>query len=166
MDPFKGVPGVFSRLAPARPPRVGYRVIPGRVWWRLVHLPWRTYLAARSVAVDAPVPGLARRGPPVYFTDGASLAGCQWPASFAWRVGLSERAQAECQRYGCAVVRFRVPVGTIETPSPALPGVTRGLTVNGAREWVFHGHVPLDPAMQVTYVDVTVLGVRRFAVPL
>jgi hypothetical protein len=52
MPLFGGNPGQYLVLpARPRPPVQIIRVIPGRLWWTLLHWPWRRYLAAVSTGV-------------------------------------------------------------------------------------------------------------------
>jgi len=169
-SPYGGNPGAWPALSPnTTPPARGYRVISGAVWWHLIFLPWRDYLAAQAVAImPAPTPPLlAPPGVPrVYFTDQQSLQGLQSASDFARRLGLPQQAQGECTIYGCAVIEFDVPL----SPPAQLPppyGTTRqGLTVGGAREWIVPMNIPLDSTMVVKYIDIGGTGPRYFDIPL
>src|SRR5207244_10851328 len=82
MPLFGGIPGKFSVLAPrVQPPARVYRIIPGQVWWTLLHWPWRQYLAAVATGTPGVVP--PQLAPPgaagVYVTDRNSLRGCDSP---------------------------------------------------------------------------------------
>jgi hypothetical protein len=169
MPVFGGVAGHYSPLAAkAHPPAQVYRVVPGRVWWRLLHWPWRAYRAAVATGVAGVVPPqLARVGAPgVYVTDRASLRGCPSPSDFAWRLSLPSPTQQECQVFGCAVIRFALPLPHVLAPLPPLPGAVPGLTGNGAREWLLAGNIDLASNMQVYFVERTALGSRHFRLPL
>src|SRR5436309_1882539 len=108
---FGGVAGAFPKLVPrAQPPARFYRIIPGQIWWTLIHWPWRQFRAAVAAGGQGIFP--PRLGPPqggVYITDRASLRGCLSPADFAQRLSLPAPTQLECQLYGCAVIQFRRP---------------------------------------------------------
>jgi len=167
--PYGGTAGAWATLSPGQAPARGYRVISGAVWWNLIFVPWRDYLAARAVAITpAPAPPeLAASGASgVFFTDLQSLQGLQSPSDFARRVGLSQQAQTECQGYGCAVIEFDVPTSSTVTYPPPYPGTQQGLTVGGAREWMVSGNIPLATTMVVKYVDFSHSGPRAFDVPL
>jgi hypothetical protein len=169
MPLFGGSAGPFPVLAPrAQPPARIYRVIPGQVWWTLLHWPWRQYQAA--VATGTPgvsPPRLAPLGAAgVYVTDRASLQGCATPADFAWRLSLTAQAQQECQVFGCAVIRFALPQPHALLPLPQLPGAAPGFTAGGAREWLLAGNLDLAGNMQVHCVERTVLGSRHYRLPL
>jgi hypothetical protein len=169
MPLFGGPAGQFGVLAARGQPSVRlYRVVPGQVWWTLMHWPWRQYRAA--VAVGTPnisPPALAPPGAHgVYVTDRASLRGCNSPSDFAWRLSLSAWAQQECQLYGCAVISFDRPTPYALLPLPPLPGAAAGLTAGGAREWILAGNIDLADDMRVYYVERTALGSRYFRVPL
>lgn len=165
---FGGTPGAWPSLTPSpTPPARGHRVIPGAVWWRLVFWPWRQYLAARAANIPASPPFLAASGSPgVYFTDRQSLQGILGPADFAWRVGLAQPVQAECQKYGCAVIEFDVPDPTNAVIPPPYAGIQQGLTTGGGREWIARNNIGLDETMVVTFVDTTRSGPRYFILPL
>lgn len=169
MPLFGGSAGQFPVLSRRvhLPARV-YRVIPGQVWWTLLHWPWRQYRAA--VATGTPgvsPPTLARPGAPgVYVTDRASLRGCMSPSDIAWRLSLFAQAQQECHLFGCAVIQFDVPQPHALLPLPLLPGAAPGFTAAGAREWILAGNVALAETMQVYYVERTAHGSRSFRLPL
>jgi hypothetical protein len=169
MPAFGGQLGQYAVLtARAQPPARVYRVIPGRVWWRRVHWPWRLYCAAVATGTPGVVPPqLARAGAPgVFVTDRASLRGCDSPSDFAWRLSLNAQAQLECQIFGCAVIRIDLPQGFVLAPLPALHGAAAGLTAGGAREWLLTGNIDLAPQMQVYFIERTVWGSRYFRLPL
>jgi hypothetical protein len=169
MPAFGGQAGQYTLLAArAQPPARVYRVIPGRVWWRRVHWPWRQYRAAVATGTPGVVPPqLARVGAPgVFVTDRASLRGCDSPSDFAWRLSLNAQAQQECQIFGCAVIRFDLPQGFGLVPLPPLPGAAPGLTGNGAREWLLAGNIDLASNMQVYFIERAALGSRFFRLPL
>lgn len=131
-----------------------FRLIPGAVWWQLVYIPWRRYLAAVSTAtLGISPPTLAPPGQNVYLTDQESLQGLVSPADFAMRLSLRARDHTECQLYGCAIIELTLPTGTIYTlPYPG-PGATPGLTAGGAREWLSTTNIDLASGMHVTYVE-------------
>lgn len=169
MPLFGGTAGQFSVLTSrAQPPTLVYRVIPGRVWWTLLHWPWRQYLAAVATGTPGIVPPrLAPSGAQaVYVTDRVSLRGCDSPSDFAWRLSLSAQAQQECQIFGCAVIRLRLPQPFTLSPLPPLPGATPGLTAGGAREWLLAGNLDLDDNMEVHYLERRVKGSRYFRLSL
>jgi hypothetical protein len=169
MPLFGGVPGGFQLLAarPQPPARV-YRVTPGRIWWTLLHWPWRQYQAAVAAGVAGVVP--PRLAPPgaagIYVTDRASLVGCDSPADFAWRLSLNAQAQQECLIYGCAVIRLDRPQPCVLAPLPPLPGAAAGLSGGGAREWLLAGNLDLTASMQVHCVEQTPYGPRHYRLPL
>lgn len=154
--PFGGISGKLRNVRPqAAPPDRGYRVFSGAVWWRLVYWPWKKYVAQFIVAnPQATRPNLARiGGRGVYFTDRDSLEGIENAVAFAKRAGLSQRAQTECNLYGCVIVEFEVPSGaSVVLPPPAINNVQQGLTVGGAREWLLGGNIDLKENMVVTCV--------------
>jgi hypothetical protein len=169
MPLFGGVAGQFPVLAPRpQPPARVYRVIPGRVWWTLLHWPWRQFLAAVATgAAGVTPPTVAPAGAAgVYVTDRASLVGCDSPSDFAWRLALTAQAQLECHIFGCAVLRLDLPQPVGLVALPALPGTTSGLTGGGAREWLLAGNIALGTAMQVHYVERTAQGSRYYRLPL
>jgi hypothetical protein len=169
MPAFGGLSGHYAILtAQPQPPARVYRVIPGRVWWRRVHWPWRQYRAAVATGTAGVVPPqLARVGAPgVFVTDRRSLRGCDSPSDFAWRLSLNAQAQQECQIFGCAVIRFDIPHPLMLAPLPPLPGATAGLTGNGAREWLLAGNLDLASSMRVYFIERTALGSRYFLLPL
>ena len=95
MPPFGGKAGQFAVLtARPQPPVRVYRIIPGQVWWTLLHWPWRQYRAAVNVGT----PGVS---PPTLAPLG-HCPGCESPSDFAYRMSLSAQAQQECQLFGCA----------------------------------------------------------------
>jgi len=166
---FGGQTGQYAILtAQAQPPTQVYRIIPGRVWWRRVHWPWRQYRAAVATGTPGVVPPqLAHPGAPgVFVTDRASLRGCDSPADFAWRLSLNAQDQQECQIFGCAVIRPDLPHGFVLAPLPPLPGALPGLTGNGAREWLLAGNIDLDDHMQVHFIERMINGSRYFRLPL
>jgi hypothetical protein len=166
--PFGGIPGTYNLLnASVSPPKKGYRVIPGMVWWNLIFVPWRYYIAAQAKGLKFTPPTLAPLGASgVYFTDIESLEGLLSPSDFAKRLGLPPQAHRECDDYGCAVVEFNItPIHQPTLPSPA-PGAIQGLTTRGAREWITTGNVELHHSMSVRYIDVALNGSRDFAIPL
>jgi hypothetical protein len=169
MTLFGGNAGQFPVL-PRRlkPPLRVYRVIPGQVWWTLLHWPWRQYRAA--VATGTPgvaPPTLAAPGAPgTYVTDRASLRGCDSPSDFASRLSLYAQAQQECQLFGCAVIRLDLPLPPALLSSRMLPGAAPGFTAGGAREWILAGNVDVAATMQVYYVERTAQGSRSFRLPL
>jgi hypothetical protein len=169
MPLFGGNAGHFDVLGPrAHPPNRVYRVIPGQVWWTLLHWPWRQYQAAVATGTAGVTPPrLAPAGAPgVYVTDRASLRGCDSPADFAWRLSLSGQAQQECQVFGCAVIRFDLAQPLARSPWPPLPGANPGFTAAGAREWLLAGNLDLAGNMQVHCVERTLLGSRYYRLPL
>ena len=158
--PFGGRPGVWTHsLSPLTAPHVpfGYRIISGFVWWRLIYWPWRLYHAARRRGTPVSPPGLSPTGSAVYFTDEESLKGLLSPADFAHRMALYSSSHAQCQRYGCAVVKFSLAGITYTTPPPVLPAIA-GLTGGGAREWMTAANVALADGMEVTYIEITSRG--------
>jgi hypothetical protein len=166
---FGGTPGVFANLGvlPA-PPARGYRVVSGNIWWRLLHWPWRQYLAAVACATpNVTPPNLAARvAAGVYFTDRDSLAGCVGPNDFAHRLSLHAQTRMECDLYGCAVIEFDVPASQVVLP-PAGPGMsTPGLAAGGGREWLLQRNLALDRTMTVHYVERTSHGYRHFEIYL
>jgi hypothetical protein len=166
---FGGNAGQFQVLAQhIQPPGQVYRVIPGQVWWMLLHWPWRQYRAAVATGTPGVIPPtLAPPGAPgVYVTDRASLRGCDGPGDFAWRLSLSAQAQQECQLFGCAVIRFNLPQPHVLLHLPPLPGAGVGFTAGGAREWILAGNVDLAHTMKVYYVEQTAQGSRFFQLPL
>jgi hypothetical protein len=164
---FGGTPGGWPNLTPGPRPARGCRVIPGRVWWTLIFLPWREYRASRAAGIPAPAPFLAAPGVPgLYFTDRQSLQGLLSPAEYAWRVSLPLPAHDECQRYGCAVIEFDVPAHrTVIIPSP-YPRISAGLTPGGAREWFLQGTLELDETMVISYIDIVGGKPGYFLLPL
>src|SRR5260370_35091413 len=169
MPLFGGIAGKFPQLHPrAQPPLRVYRVISGRVWWTLLHWPWRQYQAAVATGTVGVVPPtLAPFGTPgIYVTDRASFQGCDSPSDFAWRLSLNAQSQQECQLFGCAVIRFDLPQPYALLPLPPLPGAQLGLTGGGAREWLLTGNLDLAVNMQVYCVERSVLGSRYYRVPL
>jgi hypothetical protein len=167
--PFGGSPGTWLHLTPCPAPGRGLRVIPGAVWWRLVYWPWRQYLVVHNAAIQPPPvpPLLAPYGVGgVYFTDRGSLEGVVSPGDFARRVSLPLPAQAECQRFGCAVIEFDVPDPRAVQHGPSYPYVQPGLTSGGAREWVVPHNIALDDTMTVIYIDIARSGPRWFTLPL
>jgi hypothetical protein len=164
--PFGGIPyQPNNNLSPVQTaPPLGYRIIPGSVWWRLIYWPWRRYLASLITPPPRPSPPLL--GPPkptgpqgFHFTDRESLEGLVWPIDFATRLALPGPTHLECHQYGCAVVEFN--------PTQYLrPQWSRtqyfGLTPLGAREWVTALNVELDISMRVIYVDRDPRGGHRY----
>ncbi len=143
---YGGALGQWLSLAPAPPPSRGCRIISGVVWWRLVWWPWRQYIAALSIGLDAIPPYLSYLGSSgMYFTDPASLQGVQSPGDFAIRLSLYPSAHTECQLYGCVIIEFDVP----NLPNAQFQP---GLTAGGAREWWLPMNLPLEESMKVTYV--------------
>lgn len=167
--PFGGIPGTAAPLlSPGPVPTRVYRVIPGAIWWRIIYWNWRLFKAARAAGRVAPRPTLAPPGVPgVYVTDRDSLQYMLHPDDFAHRVGLSQAAQTECNRFGCAIVEFGVPnpANNVAIPSP-FPGTVQGMTVGGAREWVVNLPVELDDQMRVWYVERIIGTSRHFELPL
>jgi hypothetical protein len=164
-----GIAGTFPILAPRlHPPNRVYRVIPGNVWWTLLHWPWRQYSAAVATGTPGVTPPTI--APPgahgIYVTDRASLRGCDSPADFALRMSLNAQAQQECLLFGCAVIRFQLPQPVVLLPLPPLPGATPGLTAGGAREWLLAGNLALAANMQVHCVERTLHGPRYYQLPL
>ena len=104
--------------------------------------------------------------PGIYFTDRASLRGCDSPADFAWRLSMPAQAQQECQIFGCAVIRFDLPQPHAFLPLPPLPGAAAGFTAGGAREWLLAGNLDLAANMEVHYIDQTTQGPRHYLLPL
>ena len=102
----------------------------------------------------------------VYFSDVESLRGMSTPVEFANRLGLFGPAVTECQRYGCAVVEFDVPPNVPCTLPTPYPGLSQGLTVGGAREWLLAGNLALGGTMTVRIIDLTGQGPRNFQLPL
>ena|SRR5438128_9071196 len=169
MPLFGGAPGQFAIVTPRqKPPARAYRVIPGQVWWTLLHWPWRQYRAAVATGTPGVVPPrLAPPGAPgVFVTDRISLRGCDSPGDFAWRLSLHAQIQQECQIFGCAVIRFDLPPARALLALPPLPGAVPGLTGGGAREWLVAGNVDLHDSMQVHYVERTAQGSRYYRLPL
>jgi len=169
MPLFGGNAGQLPVLARRmQPPVRVYRLIPGQVWWTLLHWPWRQYRAAVATGTQGVFPPtLAAPGAPgVYVTDRASLRGCESPGDFAWRLSLHSQAQQECQLFGCAVIRFELPQFHALLPLPVLPGAAPGFTAGGAREWILAGNVDLADTMQVYYLERTAQGSRSFRLPL
>lgn len=154
---FGGQPQVYRILQPRlfQAPARAYRIIPGKIWWRLVHWGWRKYKARVAAGLaQATAPALAPlNAAGVYCTDRPSLRGCHTSAHFAHRLSLTGSAQLECQLYGCAVVEFAVPPGAVLLPLPALPGAPLGLTGGGARQWLLAGNLALNPNMRVRYIE-------------
>jgi hypothetical protein len=169
MPLFGRNPSKFANLkALSQPPARVYRIIPGEVWWTLLHWPWREYLAA--VASGTPgvrPPQLASRGAAgVFVTDRSSLRGCDDPGHFAWRLSLYPQDQLECQLFGCAVIGFDLAQPVTLLALPLLPGTSPGLTAGGAREWLVAGNIDLASNMEVHYVDRNSWGPRHFRLPL
>ena len=137
------------------PPRFGYRVFSGAFWWTYLYWSWRQYLATYKVAGTAPAPKPTLGNPTsggFFFTDLWSLIGIRTAAEYASRVGLPRAAIAECNEYGCVIVRFSVIARDVQSPRP-YPGTQQGLTVGGAREWLLVNNVELAHGMEVTYID-------------
>jgi hypothetical protein len=158
--PFGGRPNVWAHsLSPLTAPHdpFGYRIISGYVWWRLIYWRWRLYLAARRRGTPVSAPGLSPAGSTVYFTDDESLKGVQSPSDFAHRMALYSHSHTECQRYGCAIVKFSL-AGISYTTPPPVPPATAGITGGGAREWVTTANVALADGMEVTYTEITSRG--------
>jgi len=160
---FGGIADEWHILSPSNsPPEVGYRLITGQVWEKYIYKMWRVYLALRTKGLKFHPPRLA--GPAYegfFFTDQESLEGIMLPEQFAFRFGLSLRAQQECQLYGCAIIKFHLPEqGAVVVPDP-YPGQSPGLSRGGAREWKTTFNLPLDSSMVVTYIDRDQNGVVR-----
>jgi hypothetical protein len=169
MPLFGGNAGQFAQVKRGEKfPRRVYRVIPGQVWWTLLHWPWRQYLAAVATGTPGVVPPrLASPGAAgVFVTDRLSLRGCESPADFAWRLSLTAQAQQECQIFGCAVIQFSLNESPQLVALPSLPGAVLGFTGNGAREWLVAGNIDLNASMRVDYIERTRTGSRTFRVPL
>jgi hypothetical protein len=153
--PFGGVADEWHTLSPsASPPEVGYRLIPGQIWWEYMYREWLEYraLRARGLKLKFPPPRLA---PPTsqgfFFTDQESLEGIMLPEQFARRFGLSSQEQQECEQYGCTIIKFHLPKqGNIVVPDP-YRDQPPGLSPGGAREWKTNFNLPLDSSMEVTY---------------
>lgn len=167
--PFGGVAGDWPILAPrAAPPKVGYRLITGQIWWELTHQKWLQYRALRAKGLKFFPPRLASMSSQgFYFTDRESLEGITLPEEFARRFGLSSRAQQECQLYGCAIIKFHLPErGNVVVPAPYKdqpPGISPG----GGREWKTNFNLSLDSSMEVVYIYKDESGtVRHSNVPL
>lgn len=163
---FRGTIATLKRRA--KPTRQVYRVIPGRVWWTLVHWPWRQYRAAVATGTaGVSPPTLAPPGVSgVYVTDRASLRGLDTPSQFAYRLSLNLQSQSECQVFGCAVIEFNLPQGFELMELPSLPGASKGLTGGGAREWLLAGNIALDDKMRVYLVEMTLSSPRHYRLPL
>lgn len=172
LPPFGGTPGVWnSGLLPSpTPPPVGYRLIPGSIWWPLTHWSWRQYLAALTSTPPYPAPPFL--GPPkpagtpsgIYFTDQDSLEGILSAGDFALRLNLPSSTQLDCQKYGCAIVAFQTAPHVI---APAGSTITYSVTPQGAREWVTTGNIALNTSMKVKYIDrAPGGGPRYFDLPL
>jgi hypothetical protein len=154
--PFGGLAGDWPILAPrAAPPRVGYRLITGHIWWEFIHKELLRYRALRAsgLKLNFPPPGLAlRTSQGFYFTDRESLEGITLPEEFARRFGLSSKAQQECQLYGCAIVKFHLPErGSVVVPDP-YKDQPPGLSPGGGREWKTNFNLSLDSSMEVVYI--------------
>lgn len=161
-------PGPIRTLTPSPyPPNYGYRIIPGRLWWRRVYWLWREYLALRAVFRLATPPWLApATSAGVHFTDEESLDGLLSPGDIARRVGLPLQPLVECSLHGCAVVKFQIPAGShIVSPTP-YPGNPSGLTVGGSREWLITQNMRLDDSMKVIFLDMAGASPRYFELPL
>ena len=150
------------------PPAKVCRIVPGSVWWTLIHWPWRQYLAAiaSGVAVARPPLLASPMSMGVFVTDPPSLEGCFSPADFALRMALYSQAQLDCLLHGCAVVEFDLPPPANLSPLPAKAGVTTGMTGGGAREWLLTGNIALDLAMKVYYVEKTQTSPRHYEIHL
>lgn len=160
--------GQVQILTPSpHPPGYGYRVIPGRIWWRRVYWLWREYLALRAVFRPASPPWLAPvTSVGVHVTDEDSMDGLLNPGAIARRVGLLQRSFIECSLHGCAVVKFQIPTGlSVVHPTP-YPGNPPGLTVGGAREWLINTNIRLDDSMKVIFFDMAGASPRYFELPL
>jgi len=96
--------GLVLESLPQPPGRV-CRVIPGSVWWTLIHWPWRQYLAAIATGVAVARPPLlaSPMSEGVFITDPPSLEGCLSPADYAARMALYTQAQMDCLLHGCAL---------------------------------------------------------------
>jgi hypothetical protein len=167
--PLFGNAGQFLPLAPQpHPPARVYRVISGRVWWTLLHWPWRLYQAAVATgAAGVVAPTLAPlEVAGVYVTDEDSLHGCDDPAQFAWRLSLPAQTQNECQLFGCAVMRLDLPAAYALLPLPPLPGALPGLTGGGARQWLLAGNIDLAVTMRVDCIQMSIVGPRHYRVRL
>jgi hypothetical protein len=166
---YGGTAGAFPTMAPlVHPPARVCRVISGYVFWRLLHWPWRQYLAATASGstTATPPPLASRTATGIYVTDGPSLQGCGSPADFAWRLSLFRSTQSECQLYGCAVIELDVPGGATVVPVPPQPGAGLGLTAGGARQWLIAGNIDLARTMAVNIVETSPSGVRHYPLPL
>jgi hypothetical protein len=167
---YGGAPGALANLAPvAQPPVRGCRVIQGSVWWQLLFWEWRKYRAAVASGMAGVTPPMlaSKLATGVYFTDAASLQGCDGPADFAARMALSAQAHLDCQLFGCAVIEFDVPPAGHITLPPPLPGVVQGLTGGGGREWLLAGNLGLSTTMLVNYVERAPNGQpRHYHLPL
>jgi hypothetical protein len=109
----------------------------------------------------------SRLSPGVYFTDRASLKGCDGPADFAARMALAAQAHLDCQLFGCAVVEFEVPKQRQIVLPPPFPGAAQGFTGGGAREWLLIGNLNLSSTMTVNYVERAPNGQpRHYSLPL
>jgi hypothetical protein len=170
LPPFGGEPGKWHTLSPSSsPPKEGYRLIPGEIWWDYIHKKWRRYQAIRKKDLNLKLwpPCLA---PPssqgLFFTDRESLEGIMLPEQFAHRYGLSLPDQQDCQLNGCAIIKFHLPQqGDVVLPNP-YPGQTPGLSPGGAREWKTTFNLPLNSSMEVTYIDSDENGVRSYNIVL
>ena len=143
-------------------------MLSGTIWWRLLHWPWRQYLAAVACATPQVTPPnlSSRLAGGVYFTDRESLAGAAGRTTFAHRLSLHAQTRTECDLYGSAIVEFDVPVDHVILP-PAGPGVRQpGLAAGGGREWLLQRNLALDRAMKVHYVERTSQGYRHFEIYL